>query len=118
MTNQEAFDEMMEHLRSLKERSMDSGGACAYDGTKCAVGALMTDEEQEKFGDCEGNVDELLDDMEMVGHKSILHDLNYSLLAGMQTLHDDEVNWSDKGFDAEGKAEMIANKYNLTYTKP
>lgn len=118
MTNQEAFDEMMEHLRSLKERSVDSGGDCVYNGSKCAVGALMTDEEQEKFGDCEGYVEDLLDDMAMVGHESILNSLDLYLLEDMQTLHDEEFNWSDKGFDAEGKAEMIANKYNLIYTKP
>lgn len=117
MTNQEAFDEMMEHLRSLKERSMD-WGCCAYNGSKCAVGILMTDEEQEKFGYCEGGVDVLLDDMAVVGHDSILCYLNYNLLSDMQTLHDDEVNWSDKGFDAENKAKMIAERFNLTYTKP
>ena len=118
MTNQEAFDKMMEHLRSLKERSVDSWGDCVYNGSKCAVGILMTDEEQEKFGYYEGDVEDLLRGMLKEGHKSTLHGLNFYLLEDMQVLHDQEVNWSDKGFDAEGKAEMIANKYNLTYTKP
>ncbi len=118
MTNQEAFDEMMEHLRSLKKRSVDWAGDCVYNGAKCAVGILMTDEEQDKFGYCEGDVEDLLRDMLKEGHESTLHNLNLYLLEDIQTLHDMEVNWSDKGFDAEGKAEMIANKYNLIYTKP
>ena len=94
------------------------GGDCVYNGSKCAVGILMTDEEQEKFGYYEGDVEDLLYDMRKEGHKSTLHSLSFYLLEDMQTLHDDEVNWSDEGFDAEGKAEMIANKYNLVYTKP
>ena len=119
MTNQEAFDKMMEHLRSLKERSLDArGNACAYNGTMCAVGALMTDEEQEKFGDYDGGVSCLLEEMEEVGHKSVLHVLDFDLLWKMQTLHDYKYNWSDKGFDAENKAKMIAERFNLAYTKP
>lgn len=119
MTNQEAFDKMMEHLRSLKGRSMDKdGSSCVYNGTMCAVGALMTDEEQEKFGDCESEVYFLLKEMREEGHKSTLHSLSFYLLEDMQTLHDEEVNWSDKVFDAENKAEMIAERFNLVYTKP
>lgn len=118
MTNQEAFDEMMEHLRSLKERSTDWYGDCVYNGSKCAVGALMTDEEQDKFGDFAGAVDSLLKGMLKEGHESTLHNLNLYLLDDMQHLHDEGFNWSGEGFDAEGKAEMIANKYNLIYTKP
>ncbi len=119
MTNQESFDKMIEHIRSLKGRSLDKGDViCAYNGTMCAVGALMTDEEQEKFGDSESDVSCLLTDMREVGHKSTLHRLNSVLLEDMQTLHDNEANWSDNGFDAEDKAKMIAQRFNLVYTKP
>ena len=47
MTDQEAFDKMMNHLRSLSGQSVDSNGDCAYNGSKCAIGVLMTDEEQQ-----------------------------------------------------------------------
>ena len=123
MTNQEAFDKMMEHLRSLKERSFDeSRDACVYNGAKCAVGALMTDEEQEEFGSFVGTVCGLLGEIEDAGHKSVLHDLDVFLLIAMQSLHDDECNWSYEGFvagfTAEDKAKMIANRFNLIYTTP
>tara|TARA_R110002012_G_scaffold8804_1_gene40396 strand:+ start:1030 stop:1389 length:360 start_codon:yes stop_codon:yes gene_type:complete len=119
MTNQEAFDKMMEHLRSLKGRSLDENDdACAYNGTMCAVGALMTDEEQEKFGDFNGNFEDLIDEMTKEGHTSTLHGLDRDLLKEMQALHDTCYNWDDEGFISEGEAEVIAGMFNLTYTKP
>ncbi len=119
MTNQEAFDKMMEHLRSLKERSLDEDGdACVYNGTKCAVGILMTDEEQKKFGYYEGGVGGLLAMMFNKDHHSTLHTLDLSLLHKMQDLHDGFYNWDDEGFIAEDCAEGIANEYKLVYTKP
>ncbi len=119
MTNQEAFDKMMEHLRSLKGPSMDSCGIdCVYNGTMCVVGALMTDEEQEKFGDYSGSVDGLLAMMSLEGHTSALHTLSKDFLGDMQNLHDFCYNWGDEGFTAEVDAEEIANEYRLTYTKP
>jgi len=119
MTNQEAFDKMMAHLRSLKERSMDENGlSCVYNGSKCAVGALMTDEEQDKFGNYDGGAYELLDAMVRKGHTSPLHSLDLDLLIEMQDLHDMFYNWGDEGFISEERAEYIANEYKLTYTKP
>ena len=118
MTNQEAFDKMMKHLRSLKERSMNPSGVCCYNGSKCAVGALMTDEDQKAHGDFEGNVYSLLEVMAKYDHKSVLHNLNLTLLLAMQDLHDDGEYWSDEGFDAEGRAKMVAERFNLVYTKP
>jgi len=119
MTNQEAFDKMMSHLRSLKNRSMDDlGNACSYNGAKCAVGALMTDEEQETFGESEEDVLVLLDEMEREEHESELHDLNSWMLMEMQYLHDLRFNWSAKGFKGEAKAKEIAEKYDLKYTAP
>ena len=41
MTNQEAFDKMMEHLRSLKGPSVDSGGVCVYNGPITNVESYM-----------------------------------------------------------------------------
>ena len=117
MTNQEAFDKMMEHLRSLKGRSFDKEkDHCVYNGTMCAVGALMTDEEQEKFGGYIGGVLRLLSFMVRKGHVSTLHTLDFYLLEEMQKLHDNPYNWGIRGFDAEGEAKRVAKKFNLTYT--
>lgn len=119
MTNQEAFDNMMQHLRSLKGRSLNKDrSSCAYNGTMCAVGALMTDEEQQKFGDHDESVVGLLDLMADEGHKSTLHTLDLSLLSHMQSLHDNIYNWGYEGFIAEGAAEAIASDFQLTYTSP
>ena len=119
MTNQEAFDRMMNHLRSLKERSTeDSGSLCVYNGAKCAVGALMTEEEQKKFGYFEGSVTTLLDYMAGNDHKSELHALDGSMLEYVQCLHDYDRNWSLDGFKAEPKAEKIAEQFGLVYTAP
>ena len=49
MTRQEAFDIMVKHLRQQGCRAI-SNGVCRYrgdHGTKCAVGALITDEQHE-----------------------------------------------------------------------
>ena len=119
MTNQEAFDKMMKHLRSLKGRSFDKEKAhCVYNGSKCAVGALMTEEEQERYGDYAGCVFGLLYEMKEDGHDSDLHALGHVFLSKMHCLHDHGDNWSYEGFVAEKEAEDVANKYGLTYASP
>ena len=118
MTNQEAFDKMMNHLRNLKVRSMSEGGSCVYNGSKCAIGALMTDEEQEQFGRYEGDVRTLLRAMRWGDHQSMLHDLDPDFLENMQILHDQGGAWDEGGFVAEEIAEQIAKQFGLTYNKP
>ncbi len=118
MTNQEAFDKMMNHLRSLKGRSVNKDGFCVYNGLKCPVGVLMTDEEQEQFGDFKGSVDHLLEEMWSNGHESMLHGLNFALLSYTQALHDDGGYWDARGFAAEESAKKIAIQFGLTYNKP
>lgn len=121
MTNQEAFDKMMNHLRNLKGRSEGpivlGITTCVYNGKMCAVGALMTDLEQEKWGAFDDDVEELLEDMYGKDHKSLLHDLDCGLLDCMQQLHDSDQNWNDNGnFEGEDKAQEIATGFSLTYT--
>lgn len=117
MTNQEAFDIMVEHLGNLKERSI-YGGWCAYNGSKCVVGILMTDEEQEKFGTYKGDVDAMRDKMKEIGHTSHLHQLNLKMLRKMQGLHDNFNNWNDKGFKNWDRVRYVANDFNLEYKGP
>ena len=116
MTNQEAFDKMMKHLTSLGERNRDAGGKCAYAGNMCAIGVLMTEEEQEKFGHYEGDVLELMKTMSDEDHTSTLHSLDRKFLYNMQCLHDCYQNWDEEGFIAENKAKKIADNYGLNYS--
>ena len=46
ITNQEAFDKSLKHLRVQGVRAVDSRESCMYriDGLKCAIGALIPDE--------------------------------------------------------------------------
>ena len=121
MTNQEAFDKMMSHLRSLQGASMDCDGDCVYNGTKCAIGVLMTAGEQARYGKYAGSVRGLVVQMRTDGHTSMLHSLDKDLLSAMQQLHDNLDNWSEAdGFDALGEdsARGIAKCAGLVYTAP
>ena len=114
MTNQEAFDIMVEHLGNLKGQSIDPNKiACLYNGSKCVVGILMTDEEQQKYGNYMGGVLELLRKMSQEGHKSRLHQLNIDMLDVMQRVHDDDYNWNDEGFESWNIVRDVANDYKL-----
>lgn len=119
MTDQEAFDIMVEHLGNLKGQSVrEIKGPCVYNGSKCAVGILMTDEEQEKFGTYKGGVEDLLSGMALKGHTSHLHQLNFYMLEEMQKIHDDSYNWNDEGFASWDRVRDIALDSNLEYKGP
>lgn len=117
MTEQEAFNKIMDHLRKLEGRSLDDYH-CVYGGDRCAIGALMTSEEVNKFGDYKGNVTNLLLQMEYVKHDSALMSLDIRFLNDMQVLHDQRKNWCATGFIGEDAAEFIAKIYGLVYTAP
>jgi hypothetical protein len=117
MTNQEAFDKMLSHLRSLSERSSNCSGSCVYNGAMCVIGVLMTEEEQNLYGDYEGSVGELLRDMREDGHTSKLHYLDGFMLYQMQRVHDDKACWSaEDGFNSVGeeRANRVADHLNLS----
>jgi hypothetical protein len=118
MTNQEAFDKMMKHLRSLSGQSLNRHGFCAYNGSMCAIGVLMTDEEQQDYGGYYEDVENLLREMEGADRDSMLRGLDLHLLVAMQSLHDSKINWSGVSFKSEDEAEAIAKDYGLIYTKP
>ena len=121
MTNQEAFDKMLSHLRSLPARSADCDGACVYNGSKCAIGALMTEREQALYGDHAGDAEQLLYDMARDGNTSELHSLDEDMLYQMQGVHDSALCWSaEDGFDyyGENEAKEVAKDRGLVYTAP
>ena len=120
MTNQEAFDKMVNHLRSLKGRSLDGDNEkCVYNGNKCAVGILMTDEEQEEYGNFHGSACGLMYQMKLDGHISAMHTFDPLLLTRMQELHDNDFSWCKyKGFVEEPELKRLAGEFSLLYTKP
>ena len=118
MTDQEAFDKMVNHLATLKVRSVNEQGRCIYNGSKCAVGALLTDYELHKFGHVDGNVTDLLELMEDCGHDTPLYRVDRSILRRMQIEHDDLTNWGAGGFDAWDQVESVANSSGVKFNDP
>jgi len=105
MTNQEAFDKMVAHLRKQGKPAHENG-ACRYrteSGLMCAVGCLIADAEYKRGmeGMC---VDALLPAY------GVLQDLDPPLLAEMQDTHDayDPTNW-------EARFADTAARYGLVY---
>jgi hypothetical protein len=115
MTNQKAFDTMMAHLRSLQGQSVNGYQNCVYNGSKCAIGRLLTDEEQQEYGNLDGDVSELVAKMKQSGKHSLLFDLDIRFLHDMQSLHDSFKNWFGDVFDNEPRAKEIAENYGLIY---
>jgi len=105
MTNQEAFNAMVGHLREQGERATDAGGICYYrapGGKKCAVGALIPDEKYHLSLEGQG-----VACLEV--QAALPSGVDIRLLCAMQRTHDDIAprNW-EKGF-----AEVAAS-YELT----
>ena len=104
MNNQQAFDKMVTHLFTQKCKAEDMAGRCAYRGVKglkCAVGALISDDDyNEGF---EGKtIREFADDI-----PSLLH-VSTNMLGEMQTIHD--AYGCDEWFK---ECRKVATRYNL-----
>lgn len=85
MTNQEAFDKVIEHLIGQKWTKASQDGRCMYrscDGSKCAVGAIIPDDEY--TSGLEGE-----DVYGIFGSVPSFDELDVELLSRMQGLHDD-----------------------------
>lgn len=110
-SDQKAFDKMCKHLASMSERCIDKEkGYCVYlreDGSRCVVGALLSDEEIKKVGD-EG-VEEIQEFYVSLDH------INTELLMDMQMIHDSYSNWSEKGFVKWEYVKRTAEQYGLEY---
>ena len=96
MTNQEAFDKVVKHLEAQGWRKVEGLGGCMYrapNGCRCAVGALIPDDQYcDSFE--EKTVRWIKDDV------PALEGLNDMLLSDLQSFHDDwmsdvsiEHNW-------------------------
>jgi len=105
MTNQEAFDKMVAHLRKQGQKAHENG-SCRYrtkGGLMCAVGCLLTDDEYRSG--MEGKGVEA-----MMAAYDIRFGVNENLLAEMQDTHDawDPLDW-------EARFVNTAVTYGLVY---
>lgn len=91
MTDQEAFDHVVAHLRKQNEqaRADPPMNNCRYrdeHGRSCAVGCLLTDEEYEKYGKhWEGHT---LSYIPRTVLPEKLRTVTFSLLSALQAVHD------------------------------
>jgi hypothetical protein len=113
-TNQEAFDNVVRHLSTMKERSMTPDGAsCAYrgdKGLKCAVGALIprfVTNDVDAAIQVSG-VDYLIDQCGLD-----IGDVSQALLEDLQEIHDQYTNWRPSGFRAWEQFYALARRFDL-----
>lgn len=109
-TNQEAFDAVVRHLRTMPYRAYANQACCYWqsDGPSCAIGAITVNPQllqRENTG-----VDWLISD-------GILDPgtVDLRLLMRLQTLHDTEMNWLDDSVFVEwDEAREIARTFRLS----
>ena len=111
MTNQEAFDKVVRHLRK-QGKPARNGITCQYrttDGDKCAIGALISDEEYNAKFENKG-VGAITRDYYIPS----LQGLDRTFLISLQGIHDIHSNspyWLE---EMESEAYQVAIVYNLT----
>lgn len=94
-TNQEAFDTVVRHLATMKRRAINDAETCLYrapDGSKCAVGALITDESWDALPEADArNYNRHLVCLLPID----FGDISLALLSDLQQAHDNSDNWGD-----------------------
>lgn len=114
MNSQEVFDKVVNHLRKQNTKAMN-GSMCSYrgaNGTKCAVGCLMEDNEYSPL--FEGN-----DIYRILKRESIAPSLtqkllpHLSLLERLQGIHD-----IDPVCKWEEEFKLTAKHFKLIYSEP
>ena len=110
--NQTAFDTVVAHLRLQKKRSVKpETNVCVYrgpDGTKCAVGALIPDDQFEPAKEA-NHVSDLYETT------PALQGIDLDLLCELQRVHDNPGNWDKSGFTAWDLLELTAARYDLIF---
>lgn len=111
-SNQEVFDRVVVHARHQNCKS-ENGSICLYrgpNGTKCFVGALITDESYDHSLETNTVVEH---DVRKALQASGINITHQFFLRDLQKIHDlnDVCSWEDSFKD-------FAHKYDLTYTAP
>jgi hypothetical protein len=113
MNKQEVFDTVVNHLRQQRCKAVSSEGSrCAYRGdgrTKCAVGAVIPDDEYGEWMEGQGVVN-VLEDPRAAALRERLTG-NVEMLTQLQAVHDFHMieEW-------ERDFQNIASWHGLTYT--
>ncbi len=119
MTYQEAFDKVVKHLYAQKRQAINYTGSCQYrvsSGRKCAIGALIPDEEYKSS--MEGCSISYLDTIGRFPES--LKGFSMDFLSRLQKVHDDVNNLGVNG-PTENMASAllnIAKDFKLEYTAP
>lgn len=125
MNQQDVFDRVVAHAREQGRRSMLPTGSCAYrgeDGTKCFIGALITDEAYERGLECQ-RVDsyEVREALAASG-VSVDSPDEEAFLVALQRIHDAhvplEVRARGLGNYWERQFEAFASNRGVVYTPP
>lgn len=107
MTNQEAFDKVVRHLFTQKARSLEKYEGrmrCLYrssDGKKCAIGALIPDEEYKTSFETRRV-------FSIQPEVPTLSSLDFELLSELQKIHDtqDLLTWGSSLYDLAKRLEL------------
>lgn len=128
MTDQEAYDTALAHLREQGARcySDTRGGGCLYrgpDGRKCAIGALIPDGMVEFDRETRHGTANSLPVVDLVSVSAevfaLFEGVDTTLLEALQSLHDTALSWDfGAGFVGENEAEGIAIGHGLDYSPP
>lgn len=135
-TDQEAFDLIVRHLSMMRTRAgfyvdgMEGDPVCEFscmyimaDGSRCAVGALIDDDDIGDLIDVQCGVEEMAqryadidayDRDDPNGHR--WEGVSMRLLGQLQNMHDRAENWGPNGFEAWGQLHVVAAAFGLHST--
>ncbi len=117
ISNQDLFDKIVAHLRSMTERSVDSNsGNCRYrgdNGNRCAIGGIIKDEFYHPDIEIAGKNSVTCAGVMEAVQKSLdideLNDGNFSVMRGLQDIHDNK--FSNKEAEIKNFAAYIGLEY-------
>ena len=111
------FDYVVLHLRKQGSRSLTEDQTCAYrgaNGTMCAVGAIMSDDEYESSFE-NRSIDELVYENRLPPSFENRIKSNLDMLSDLQYFHDHCLEYRDGRFteDAESHINRFAAKWKI-----
>ena len=122
MNQQDVFDRVVAHAREQGRRSMLPTGSCAYrgeDGTKCFIGALITDEAYHRGLECQGASSHEVHEALAASGVVVETTEDVNLCSRLQTIHDETgvAGWDIRNH-WETEFQNVAQQFGLTYTPP
>jgi len=121
MDQQDVFNRVVAHAREQGRRSMLSTGSCAYrgeDGTKCFIGALITDEAYYWRLECQGVSSHEVHEALAASGVIVETTEDRNLCSRLQTIHDGSGLHGDTQQEWETEFQTVALAFDLTYAPP